>query len=288
MNGQYGRQRYMPQMQGQGFYNPFQKGPDIAGGINALTGMIAQRQAMEKAQEQQAWARGMEEEKMALAEREVAVRERPPEERIPDWFRKAQTLVELGQAPDLGTAVRMVQGIRTPEEQAELARMKAEATGTGKYAVKPAQVPSNVKTFTVSVQKGIDRYQGRIDDLAKPPTSTEMAIVLASGGKMEDVGIQKNQSRESMMLAQAELIRIRAEMDETGKMPSEEDLDLVNLLLQQAEWAEKEKLFWDTTTPEMINDLALEIFNGSKERGIPMPMERARREAINSLREEIK
>lgn len=286
MNGY--RQGYMPRMQGQGFFNPWMKSPDIGGGINALTGIIAQRQAMEQAQEQQAWQRGMEEQKIALAEREVAVRERPEEMRIPDWFQKAQTLVATGQAPDLGTAVRMVQGIRTPEEQAELARMKAEATGTGKYAVKPAQVPTNVKTFSTSLQKGIDRYQGRIDDLEKPPTNEEMAMVMRSGQPIESVGIQKAQARENMMLAQAELIRIQTEIAETGKLPTEEDLDLASLLLQHAGRAEKEKAFWEKATPEMINDLALEIFNESKKRGIPMSMERARQEAINSLREEIK
>lgn len=282
------RQRYMPQMQGQGFYNPWMPGPDIGGGINELTRMIAQRQDIERQQEQQAWARGMEEEKMALAEREVAVRERPDEMRVPDWFQKAQVLVSTGQAPDLGTAVRMVQGIRTPKEQAELARMKAEATGTGKYAVKPPTVPSNVKTFSTSIQKGIDRYQGRIDDLEKPPTNEEMAMVMRSGQPIESVGAQKASARENMMLAQAELIRIQTEMAETGKLPSEEDLDLASLLLQHAGRAEKEKAFWEKATPEMINDLALEIFRESKNRGIPMSMERARQEAINSLREEAK
>lgn len=275
-------------MQGRGFYNPFMKGPDIGGGINALTAIIAQRQDMERQQEQQAWARGMEEEKMALAEREVAVRERSDEMRIPDWFQQAQMLVETGQAPDLGKAVRMVKGIRTPEEQAEIARMKAEATGTGKYAVRPGQVPTNVKTFTVSVQKGIDRYQGRIDDLEKPPTNEEMAMAMRSGQPIESVGAQKASARENMMLAQAELIRIRAEMDETGKMPSEEDLDLASLLLQHAGRAEKEKAFWEKISPEKINDTALEIFNESKGRGKPISMQQARELAIQLLREEAK
>lgn len=286
MNGY--RQGYMPRMQGgQGFFNPWMKGPDIAGGINALTGIIAQRQAMEQAQEQQAWQRGMEEEKLALAEREVAVRERPDEMRIPDWFQQAQMLVKTGQAPDLGKAVRMVRGIRTPEEEAELARMKAEATGTGKFAIKPAQVPSNVKTFTTTLQKGIDRYQGRIDDLGKPPTSSEIAMATFMGTP-GNILQQKTSARENMMLAQTELIRIQTDMAETGTLPSEEDLDLASLLLQHAGRAEKEKAFWEKATPEQINDLALEIFNESKKRGIPMSMERARQEAINSLREEVK
>ena len=58
-------------MQGQGFFNPFMKGPDIAGGINMLTGIIAQQQAMEQQREQQEWKRGMAGQEMGLAERRV-------------------------------------------------------------------------------------------------------------------------------------------------------------------------------------------------------------------------
>jgi len=273
-------------MQGQGFYNPFMKGPDIAGGINMLTGIIAQRQAQEQAQEQQTWARGMEEQKLALAERETAVRERPEEMRVPDWLQKAQMLVTTGQAPDLGSAVRIVLGRRTPTEEAELARMKAEATGIGKYA-EPVGIPPNVKTFNTSIQKGIDRYQGRIDDLERPPTTAEVLQSTITGG-VGDTGTQKAQARENMMLAQAELIRIQTEIAQTNRMPSEEDIDLVSILLQHSERAEREKKFWEKMSPEKINDTALEIFNERKGRGKPISMERARELAVQLLREEAK
>ena len=62
-------------MQGRGFYNPWMKSPDIAGGINMLTGIIAQQQAMEQAEEQQTWKRGMEEAELGLAERQVEMAE---------------------------------------------------------------------------------------------------------------------------------------------------------------------------------------------------------------------
>lgn len=260
-NGRLYRTGYTPQQQGGGFFNPWMKSPDIAGGINMLTGMIAQRQAQEQQMQQQEWQRGITEERLGL---ERMQEERLGQPTIPDWVKQAQMLVQTGQAPDMGTAIRMVKKIETPEEEAERRRQIAEAVGTGRYApIKGiTQPPINVKTFSTSLKDGIRRYQSRIDDLEKPLAPGEIAMGMFTGTG-QNLLQQKATGRDNMMSAQAELIRIQTEMAETNKMPSGVDVDLAQTLLQFVGRAEKEKEFWKTKKPT-LTDRNTVMFEGKE------------------------
>jgi len=84
---------YLPEMGGYGFFNPWMKSPDVAGGINLLTNIIAQNQALQQARQQQEWQRQMAEKEYALSERRVKTEEEAEKrlaqgqpERQPDWM----------------------------------------------------------------------------------------------------------------------------------------------------------------------------------------------------------
>jgi len=286
MNG-YGRTGYLPQMQGRGVFNPYMKHPDIAGGINMLTEIIARRQAQERAQQQQTWERSIAEEQIELQRRRE---ERLGEERPTQWDFKqnyASYMANTKQWTPQEAAGYLATN-KTPEKpitvpsnvQTEIMKFhKIKDWGTlppsrqnelfQDYLIRKRpskiaapQVPATVKGFLSTVEDGIKRYQSRIDDLEKPPTSAEVAMGMFTGGGA-NLMQQKTVARESLMAAQSELIRIQSQMSETNKMPSAEDIELAKTLLQFTGRAEKEKEFWKTGKPR-LTDRNTVIFEGKE------------------------
>jgi len=106
---------YLPEMGGYGFFNPWMKSPDVAGGINLLTNIIAQNQAMQQARQQQEWQRQMAEKEYALSERRIKTEE------------AAEKRLAQGQ-PEKPTALQekiafLIASGKTPQEAITLATL---------------------------------------------------------------------------------------------------------------------------------------------------------------------
>lgn len=307
-NGQYGRRGFMPQTQG-GVFNPYMKHPDIAGGINMLTEIVARQQAQQRATQQQEWERGITEEQLAIQRRREERLAEPRQATQWDFRQKYAGYMAQSEQWTPQEAANYLATNRTPEKSVVLPPAVRENITTfheikdwskvppkqqteflEDYFIRKRpskiaapQIPATVKGFTTTLKDGIRRYQSRIDDLEKPPTGGEVAMAALTGaGVMQ----QKSEARENMMAAQAELIRIQTQMSETNTMPSPEDIELARTLLQFTGRAEKEKEFWKKTDKKELDRTAVDIFNRMKKKGTPISMATAREWAMELLGEE--
>lgn len=301
----YGRTGFMPRMQGGGVYNPYMKHPDIAGGINMLTEIVARQQAQERATQQQEWERGITEQQLEIQRRREERLAEPRQATQWDFKQNyAGYMVETEQwnpqeaanylatnkvpeksmvlPPEIQSEIMTFKKIKDwnkvePKVQIELFQDHLIRKRPSKIVA--PQIPATVKELTARIGEGIKRYQSDIDRLEKPPTGGEVAMAALTGaGVMQ----QKSEARESLMAAQSELIRIQTQMSETNTMPSPEDIELSRTLLQFTGRAEKEKEFWKTekATKKEIDTLAVEIFNAQKKKGDPISMPTAREWAL--------
>ena len=161
----YGRYGYMPRQEGWGFFNPWMRSPDIAGGISALTDMIGQRQTMEQQAQQRAFQQRMAEEEMAL-----------------NWFKALQPdpqtqwqaqdeYMRTNLAPEAYKRWRMTGEIEPPETQEErLRRIEGEATARarGTAAGKPPEITDKQFGLDTTLMKNtLSAVEGELDRIIR-------------------------------------------------------------------------------------------------------------------------
>lgn len=118
-----------PNVQPQGFYNPWMPGPDIGRGVQGFMDRLQQQKMYQQQLEQQQWKRGITEQEVGqagrgleLRERELTSREKEREsiaeyrKKDPPQIQLAKKLVETGYIDDMGKSMALVMGLQKPEE----------------------------------------------------------------------------------------------------------------------------------------------------------------------------
>lgn len=120
------------------WYDPSSKHPNWAGGMQSLLNSFLQLYQMKQQKEQAVSTKEMEQKRFGLEERRVIAAEKGAEQReTPEWLDKATTATKLGLFPDVGTAVKTILSLQTPEEKLTFERALAEARARGAAAGAP-------------------------------------------------------------------------------------------------------------------------------------------------------
>jgi hypothetical protein len=107
--------------------------------IHDLLRQFALIQQFKREQQERDWERGMEEKKFGLEKEQL------------ESLKQAEELVKSGQAPGLGIAIKMVKGIRTPEE--ELKFYEEQLKLQRKYALQKEGASPEEKQLAATFEK---------------------------------------------------------------------------------------------------------------------------------------
>jgi len=218
---------YIPEA--YGFFNPFMKNINVAGGIGMLTNIIAQQQAQQREAEQQAWQRQMQEREMAATEllrgiqSMAAIKGMEPEPQKPSALQeRINALITAGYSQS--EAIKLATLGREPE--------------------KPERETPAQKNFRTMLQSGINRLTAKESKFLRPFTDVEL-MGLPPGTTPQT---KYYNQLSNISLARDEMSRILSNIDSLSK----EDKELGKKIFGNLDKIIEKGFYWEEKPKEEV------------------------------------